>query len=102
ADCGGEKVAKVRGATQSSAPSRQKIVQQHTVGRSGRGFEVSNEGCLQFASCGCCRCATARIRGRLSPRRDAGVGGKPFANLVAPFVFRRAGKPAPALEPESQ
>ena len=42
------------------------------------------------------------IRGRIGPGRDAGVGGKPFANLVAPFVVRRAGKPAAAFASEGQ
>ena len=39
---------------------------------------------------------------RIGPGHDAGVGGKPFANLVAPFVVRRAGKQATALAPEGQ
>ena len=42
------------------------------------------------------------IRRRIGPGRDAGVGGKPFANLVAPFVVRRAGKPTAAFAPEGQ
>jgi hypothetical protein len=48
------------------------------------------------------RCGTAGIRGRIGPGRDAGVRGKPFANLVAPFVVRRAGKQAAAFAPEGQ
>ena len=42
------------------------------------------------------------IRGRIGPGRDAGVGGKPFLNLFAPFVVRRAGKQAAALASEGQ
>ena len=38
------------------------------------------------------------IRGRVGPGRDAGVGGKSLANLVAPFVVRRAGKQAAGLK----
>ena len=37
------------------------------------------------------------IRGRIGPGRDAGIGGKPFANLLAPFVVRGAGKPGAAF-----
>jgi hypothetical protein len=42
------------------------------------------------------------LRRRIGPGRDAGVGGKPFANLVAPFVLRRAGEPAAAFASEGQ
>src|SRR5688572_32743620 len=66
------------------------------------GFEISDEGRLQFASCERCRCGTGGIGGRIGPGRDAGVGGKPFANLVAPLVVRRAGKQAAALASEGQ
>src|SRR4030095_8118170 len=60
--CGGEQVAKVRGGANLSAPSRQEIVQEHTVAGAGRGFEISDEGRLRFASCERRRCATVGIR----------------------------------------
>src|SRR6185503_7346704 len=66
------------------------------------GFEISDEGRLRFACCGCCRSGTARIRWRIGPGGDACVVGKPFANLVEPFVFRRAGKQAATFAPEGQ
>src|SRR5439155_17051602 len=98
----GEQVAKVRGGTKLAAPSRQEIVQQHTVGGTGRGLEISDEGRLRFASGEFRRGGTVGIRGRSGPGRDAGVGGKPFANLLAALVVCSAGKPATAFASESQ
>jgi hypothetical protein len=42
------------------------------------------------------------IRRRIGPSRYARIGGKPFANLIAPFIVRRAGKQAAAFAPERQ
>jgi len=38
-------------ATKLPTPFRLEVVQQHTVGGSGRGFEISDKGRLRFASC---------------------------------------------------
>jgi len=42
------------------------------------------------------------IRRRIRPGRDTGVAGESFANLLTPFILRRASKSATAFAPESQ
>ena len=43
-DCRAEQIAEVRTAMKLPAPFRHEMVQEHTVGGSGRGFELSDEG----------------------------------------------------------